>query len=167
MGNIMIKLLSLGIVSALLAAAPASATQYLFSITGGSTATGTLTVQDPIAAVGGSLITAITGTYNGQAITGLVAPGGFGANDNLLFVGQNPLLDGGGFTFNGAFGDRNIFWNGITYRDFGQANITFSIREIAQGVPEPATWAMMLIGFGAMGVSLRRRRRTNNLLQAA
>ena len=33
-------------------------------------------------------------------------------------------------------------------------------------VPEPATWAMMLIGFGAMGVSLRRRRRTSNLLQA-
>ncbi|MEO7410853.1 MAG: PEPxxWA-CTERM sorting domain-containing protein [Sphingomicrobium sp.] len=34
-------------------------------------------------------------------------------------------------------------------------------------VPEPATWAMMLIGFGAMGVSLRRRRRTQSLLQAA
>lgn len=27
-------------------------------------------------------------------------------------------------------------------------------------VPEPATWAMMLIGFGAVGYSLRRRRRT-------
>ncbi|MEO6248896.1 MAG: PEPxxWA-CTERM sorting domain-containing protein [Sphingomicrobium sp.] len=26
-------------------------------------------------------------------------------------------------------------------------------------VPEPATWAMMLLGFGAMGVSMRRRRR--------
>lgn len=25
------------------------------------------------------------------------------------------------------------------------------------GVPEPATWAMMLLGFGAMGVALRRR----------
>ena len=25
-------------------------------------------------------------------------------------------------------------------------------------VPEPATWAMMLLGFGAMGMSLRRRR---------
>jgi len=28
-------------------------------------------------------------------------------------------------------------------------------------VPEPATWAMMLLGFGAVGYSLRRRRRTN------
>lgn len=33
-------------------------------------------------------------------------------------------------------------------------------------VPEPATWAMMLIGFGAVGYSLRRRRRPA-LAQAA
>jgi len=32
-------------------------------------------------------------------------------------------------------------------------------------VPEPATWAMMLVGFGAAGVSLRRRKRMT--LQAA
>mgnify|MGYP000176760204 CR=1 FL=1 len=28
------------------------------------------------------------------------------------------------------------------------------------GVPEPATWAMMIIGFGLLGALLRRRRRT-------
>ena len=28
------------------------------------------------------------------------------------------------------------------------------------GVPEPATWAMMMMGFGLMGYSLRRRRAT-------
>jgi PEP-CTERM motif len=38
---------------------------------------------------------------------------------------------------------------------------------VTGAVPEPATWAMMLFGFGAMGVSVRRQRRTNNLLQAA
>jgi hypothetical protein len=26
------------------------------------------------------------------------------------------------------------------------------------GVPEPSTWAMMLIGFGAVGFAMRRRR---------
>jgi hypothetical protein len=29
-------------------------------------------------------------------------------------------------------------------------------------LPEPATWALMLIGFGGMGVALRRRRRSPN-----
>lgn len=32
------------------------------------------------------------------------------------------------------------------------------IRGFLVAVPEPATWAMMLIGFGAMGWSIRRRR---------
>ena len=30
---------------------------------------------------------------------------------------------------------------------------------VTPGVPEPATWAMMMVGFGALGVMLRRRRR--------
>lgn len=35
-------------------------------------------------------------------------------------------------------------------------NLTFQV----QPIPEPGTWAMMLVGFGAMGFSLRRRRQT-------
>ena len=31
---------------------------------------------------------------------------------------------------------------------------------ITTAVPEPASWAMMLVGFGAMGVALRRRAMT-------
>lgn len=38
----------------------------------------------------------------------------------------------------------------------------------AAAVPEPGTWAMMLVGFGAIGFSMRRRRRhTAHLYQAA
>jgi hypothetical protein len=36
----------------------------------------------------------------------------------------------------------------------------------ASAVPEPGTWAMMLLGFGAVGFSMRRRRRVH-LMQAA
>jgi hypothetical protein len=33
-----------------------------------------------------------------------------------------------------------------------------SFEPVAGAVPEPATWAMMLLGFGAIGVSMRRRK---------
>lgn len=36
-----------------------------------------------------------------------------------------------------------------------------------QAVPEPATWAMMLLGFGAIGLSIRGRRRQSPLAQIA
>jgi hypothetical protein len=36
-----------------------------------------------------------------------------------------------------------------------------------QAVPEPATWAMMLLGFGAIGVGMRRRRTPLALAQLA
>ena len=35
---------------------------------------------------------------------------------------------------------------------------------ITQAVPEPATWAMMLFGFGAVGFAMRRRKPANGLL---
>ena len=34
------------------------------------------------------------------------------------------------------------------------------------GVPEPATWAMMLVGFGAIGATLRGSRRRAAMVKA-
>lgn len=43
-----------------------------------------------------------------------------------------------------------------------------SVAFVAQSaVPEPSTWAMMLFGFGAMGVAVRRRKRGASLTQMA
>ena len=39
----------------------------------------------------------------------------------------------------------------------GRATLTFDFTP-ASAVPEPATWAMMIVGFGAVGYSMRRRK---------
>jgi len=174
----MLKLLGLAVASAFLVAAPASAADYLFTVTGVSTASGTLITQDTTNSNGGSLITGITGTYNGQAIQGLSPTGSFGSNDNMLFVGQNPLLDINGFTFFGDFGVRNIYFAGGgfgeggenllgSYRDFQIGDVNFSIAPVTGAVPEPATWALMLLGFGGIGLAMRRRQSATPALQAA
>ena len=42
-------------------------------------------------------------------------------------------------------------------RDDGFKIASISVTESVSAVPEPATWAMMLVGFGAVGVTMRRR----------
>jgi len=41
----------------------------------------------------------------------------------------------------------------------GPATVLFDVNGGPAGVPEPATWAMMLIGFGGLGVAMRSKRR--------
>ncbi len=45
-----------------------------------------------------------------------------------------------------------------TYGPQGIALVNYSIAQTS-AVPEPASWAMMLVGFGGIGMSLRRRKR--------
>ena len=50
---------------------------------------------------------------------------------------------------------------------FQSAQNSFEFDNLAStgAVPEPATWAMMMLGFGAMGTMLRRRRRDSRALR--
>ncbi|MEO6581327.1 MAG: PEPxxWA-CTERM sorting domain-containing protein, partial [Sphingomicrobium sp.] len=59
----------------------------------------------------------------------------------------------------GAYGGNQMLQSGI--------QSIASIASVDGAVPEPATWAMMLLGFGAIGMSMRRRRRSQNLPQVA
>ena len=61
----------------------------------------------------------------------------------------------------GLFDQVTITGTGTDFHPFGIDNINFT----AGAVPEPGTWAMMLLGFGGIGMAMRRRRQP--LLQAA
>ena len=50
---------------------------------------------------------------------------------------------------------------------FSDANRGQNFLPVTSGVPEPATWAMMLIGFGGMGYAMRRRPRATVRLRTA
>lgn len=65
---------------------------------------------------------------------------------------------------NGSF----IFGNYLGFDGYGHADVrgsllptsvTIALAPVAGGVPEPATWALMILGFGMAGVGMRARRR--------
>lgn len=153
----------------------AGATDYHFTLSGIS-ASGTVTVDEtipftnpyscPTCASGpGYLMTGISGFINGDAITGVAPIGSIAGNTNLLYPTSNPLLDWGdvGFTtattfyntfdatFAGHPGYYVIIGNGGTY----DHPVTFAL---STAVPEPASWGLMLGGFGLVGSALRSRR---------
>lgn len=56
----------------------------------------------------------------------------------------------------------------FTYLRLTSSQNAFEIDNLAiNPVPEPATWAMMLLGFGGIGLAMRRKRTTGRLAQIA
>ena len=104
---------------------------------------------------GSYAVTGVWGTWNGVAITGIAAPGGFGSNDNLLFPAA-PLVDsnGLGFTVNGAgddnAGDVNLFYDGTGYTENSGDVGTGSDFSITPVTPTPVffNFSYSLPGFG-------------------
>ncbi len=88
-------------------------------------------------------------TFTGSDIAALIPAL---ANGNRSSANTNPLVT---FTFTGA--DLGL----VGGMQLSSTRNAFEIDDIAvNGVPEPATWAMMLLGFGALGFAMRRNRRT-------
>lgn len=86
----------------------------------------------------------------------LLAPGSYTVSVQAFSnfaIGPN-LSDG--FENDGSFNGRTNAWA------FDILNVS-QATQVGGAVPEPATWAMMLFGFGATGVALRRQRRKNAL----
>ena len=151
--------------------APASAAQYMFSFSGtnlfGSPAmavgNGVFTTSNVSTIVGGRTafaITSITGMVNGSAI---VAPDA--ATYGNYFTTGPAFLDGTGLRFFTAAGNdiRFFFQDSVSkYRvntfNPGATGFVTATSSLVAGGPEPATWAMMILGFGMTALAVRRKR---------
>lgn len=135
---------------------------------------------------GNLTVTGVSGDVAGDSISGLLAaglpaPGGLWNIDNKLRISfdfSHPWFDNYGLglmTVGGKLanlysadvavppavgGPGNSYSLGTSvgccFSD--SSNGSLSVREIA-GVPEPAAWALMIMGFGGIGASLRSKRR--------
>jgi hypothetical protein len=103
--------------------------------------------------------------FNGGGTTGTAS---FTLTDN---TGQtfnfNDLALGTGENFFGFVGVGGETISNVAFTTTAGIADVRQIRldETIGGVPEPATWAMMLLGFGAVGFGMRRSRRRQFLLQ--
>lgn len=150
---------------AFMATTPVAAATYVFTLSSslGSGSGNLTTVGD--ASQGFSEITSLSGVFAGGSIS-LLAPGlyptGF-ANDNL-FTATAPFFNSNGLSFSANGSNYNLYRNGSNVQLCGvtaectlASSTTFSAT-LAPAVPEPGTWAMMLLGFGMVGFGLRSRR---------
>ena len=131
-----------------------------FSYTGGATGSGQFFTGD---AGSPYLVTAVTGTANGAAITGVSS---YAGADNLLFSPATPdFVDFAGISFSTVGGlDWNLFYDGSNFalrsdeNPVGYPDGLHAINLTVTQVPEPATLGLMGIALVGLGVARRKKR---------
>ena len=110
------------------------------------------------------------GLVNGSAGISGYHQGGSEGEVNITAAGlASPVMAGVVFPYNPGAVEFGADASGInpaqvlaTFDNGNAAIVAGNVGNISAGVPEPATWAMMIMGFGLAGSAIRRRR-----LQAA
>lgn len=89
----------------------------------------------------------LNGNQLGGTITGFASLAPFGTNANFFLAGVNTL----------SFVLHNI--EGPTAFQVAGLTVTAAALPAVGGVPEPASWALLMIGFGTVGAAMRRKQR--------
>ena len=100
------------------------------------------------------------GLKQGRTYVAFISTYGLTGNSGLATVGT--CLPFAGCNSNsipnlGKLVTGNVLGNGPVYNALNYLDATFSATIVPTPVPEPATWAMMIVGIGAVGSALRRR----------
>jgi hypothetical protein len=76
------------------------------------------------------------------------------------WIDNNTIATVGGSQYSGSNNGRLsfVFDKRVSSIDLYSDTNSFEISNVGAAVPEPTTWAMMLLGFGGIGALLRRRR---------
>ncbi|WP_260597791.1 PEPxxWA-CTERM sorting domain-containing protein [Sphingomonas endolithica] len=104
----------------------------------------------------------VLGYLQGPKFAALTAGDTFGLSQYLGAVylptnyQSNALLNGSSTYFNSTLASLGLTAGQYVYRSSADT-VTLNIGAVAAAVPEPATWAMMLLGFGVIGFAMRRR----------
>lgn len=101
----------------------------------------------------------VDGTFNGTTQTASSISFGTAGASQFQISGTSLGFAqfGGQNVFSGTFSNP-VFSPGI-YQFGGFTSGTLTISQLVTAAPEPATWAMMIMGFGIVGVAMRRRRK--------
>ena len=159
-------------IAAMTAAAPAWAAKVFVldnvTLQGGGTLTGSFTTDDALSSLLSVNITASSGTfgpgvfstftYNNAALANWVSLPSQGFQISTSGSAQQLRLDFFPLTASGA----NILHTSNEYQYTGGGRAVTGGRvllDVPSAVPEPATWAMMITGFGLAGAALRRHGR--------
>lgn len=101
-----------------------------------------------------SLIYYFTGGFTQPGVERVIV-GNFGLNSGFAGDPDN------------FFSNPDTFGGGDTSGSLSSTTAVFTLSPLITAVPEPSTWGMMLMGFGALGAALRRRKRAHHLMQTA